>query len=286
MSRYLFNEGSFDSLDVGIVDSTVHVLELEPDGRLFVDRRPLRAGATARLLAESRTGHATRGLPRYTVMGERELSGPPAFEVAAHFRNGIEIVYERRTHLVVDGGAFAFTMRGAMEKRADIDGCMDAVLATLRFRDDAWDGVERYPGLYVTNDLAFEIAEQSFTDRTIHELDAALPGEEALGVLIERAAMPHGATLGDAARAHVQADGRRLPLHKVLALGELAAFGAPAVEVVSEWTYRGVARHCRQLHVAAARAAHLIVSTTAPALQADVCDRYFDEIVSTLALHG
>ncbi|HVY45288.1 MAG TPA: DcrB-related protein [Minicystis sp.] len=286
MSRYMFHEGSFESPDdVGLVDSTVHVLELDGAHRLFVDRRPLRAGATPRLLAASRTGQLERSLTRYTLIGERDAAGLPGFEVAAHYRVDSDLVYERRTHVAFDGGAFGFTMRGPMAARGDVDGRMDALLTSVRFRDETWDDAAFDACVYVTNDVAFDLPATSFVDRTIHELDAALPDDESLGLLVEREPVPAGATIGELARAHGKEQGRRLPLYGVLDVAELHVGRLPAVAVAAQWSYRGGPRLARALHVHTG-AAHLAISATAPAPHKETLDRLFDQILATLDVHA
>jgi hypothetical protein len=132
------NEGSFDSLDVGMIDSTVHVLRWGGDARLFVEKRPLRNGATLRAIARSRTQHESRALSKFNVLAEREVEvgGIAMLEVAAFFRDETDIVYQRRTHIIRPPWAFTFTLRGDMASRADLDARMDRLLTTLRYRTD------------------------------------------------------------------------------------------------------------------------------------------------------
>lgn len=136
MTTYFINEGTFDSLDVGMVDSTVHLLRFPGGVRLLIDRKPLRNGASPRALALSRTQHESRQLPKFTVLAEREgeVHGMSTFDVAAYFRSGADLVYQLRRHFVRQPLAFAFTLRGAMASRDDIDARMDRLLDTLRFR--------------------------------------------------------------------------------------------------------------------------------------------------------
>ena len=140
MTRYFMNEGSFDSLDVGMIDSTVHVLRFEGGVRLFVEKKPLRDGATLRAIAHSRTQHELRAFSKFNVLAEREaeFQGIAMFDVAAFYRNEDEtdIVYQRRTHVIRPPWAFTLTLRGDMASRADLDARMDELLTTLRFRTD------------------------------------------------------------------------------------------------------------------------------------------------------
>lgn len=134
MSHYFFNEGTFDSLDIGLVDSTIHVLQFADETRLFIDRKPLRVGATPRDLATARTELDARVLQKLTVMDQRDSGS--AFDVAAYYRDGDDLVYQLQRHFVRPPSAFTFTLRGPMAARGDIDARMDRLFATLRFRRD------------------------------------------------------------------------------------------------------------------------------------------------------
>lgn len=132
MSRYFFNEGSFESLDVGVVDTTIHVLRFAEGVRLFLDRKPVRRGATPKDLATARNGYEARELPRFTVLDRRDEAATS--DVAAYFREGEDIVYQLRRHFVEGPTAYALTLRGRMEDRAKLDAWMASIFASLRFR--------------------------------------------------------------------------------------------------------------------------------------------------------
>jgi hypothetical protein len=137
---------------------------------------------------------------------------------------------------------------------------------------------------YVTNDLTFEL-DEAYTDLTIHELDAPLPGPDrrVLSVLVEREPLPAAKDFADAVREHVRADGRQLPLHDVREVRELSVSGAPAMAVVFTWAYAGVRHWGRQIHVLAGTS-HLVLSATAPEAHRAACDQYFDRLIETLKL--
>jgi hypothetical protein len=134
----MINEGSFESLDVGMVDTTVNVLDLPGGLRLFVDRRPLREGATPRDLARSRTDHEARAQAKFTVLREGlgEVGSLPVYHVAAYFLEDAELVYQRRAHFIQYRTAFVLTLRGPMPAREGVDASLDQVLGTLVFRPD------------------------------------------------------------------------------------------------------------------------------------------------------
>jgi hypothetical protein len=134
MSRYFFNEGSFESLDAGAVDRTIHVLRFADGLRLFVDRKPLRRGATPRDIALARNAHEGRLLPRFTVVEER--ADGATFDVVAYFREGEELVCQLRRHFVRYPNAYTFTLRGPMAARPKLDQWMTAICESVRFRPD------------------------------------------------------------------------------------------------------------------------------------------------------
>jgi hypothetical protein len=136
MTAYSFNEGSFDSLDVGVVDSTVHNLEFEDGSRLTVERRTMREGATIEALARDRTQHEARERPRYTVQAERQgtFAGHPGFEVAAYYPEGADVRYQLRRHVAHPPVSFVFTMTGPVAARDALDARMERVFGTLRLR--------------------------------------------------------------------------------------------------------------------------------------------------------
>jgi hypothetical protein len=132
------NEASFDPLDVGMVDSTVHVLKFAGETKLFVEKRPLDDDATLDVIGRARTQYESERLSRLSVLSEREVEfgGTPMFDVAAYFCDEAEIVYQRRTHFIWPPWSFTLTLRGEMASRADLDARMDTLLATLRVRAD------------------------------------------------------------------------------------------------------------------------------------------------------
>jgi hypothetical protein len=137
--------------------------------------------------------------------------------------------------------------------------------------------------LYMTNDLAFELPAGGFEDLTVHELEMPLPGGQALGLVIAREPLPPGTGLAEAVRAHVEAEGRRLPFHRLVEQRERVIAGKAAIEVIARWAYRGVQHHARAIHVADA-GVRLVFSTSAPAEHQAACDTTFDRLVSTLTL--
>ena len=138
MSRYFFAEGSFESLDVGMVDATTHVLRFAGGARLFVESKPLRRGATARDLATARNEHEARALSKFTLLEERAAEAPAdVADVAAFFQDGAELVYQLRRHFVRARSAYTFTLRGRMDEREKLEGWMASIFTSARFRPDA-----------------------------------------------------------------------------------------------------------------------------------------------------
>ncbi len=297
MSRYFINEGTFESLDVGFRDTTINVLALPGGARLFVDREPLRADSTPEDLAAARSEHEAQRLAKFTVLAEREghLGGVPTFEVAARFRDEMDLVYQRRrTHFVrqryaVLGATRCAGLRGAMDRarRADsADGrrAGDPALPGAGVNPAGAGGTSIAMALYVSNELAFELPAGSFEDLTVHELEAPLPGGLAMGLLVARTPIPAGSGLAEVVRAHVAAEARRLPFHEVVAERERLVAGCPAIEVIARWTHTGRSHHAREVHLATAAGVRLTFSMTAPVAHQTACDAYLDRLIATLEL--
>lgn len=139
MSRYFINEGAFDLPGGRARDTTIHVLALAGGARLLIDRAPLRDDAGLQDLAQERSQLEAQQHHKFTVLAEREgsLGGAPTLEIAAQYREEMDVVYERRVHFVRGRTAFTLTLRGPLQARADLDTRMDGVLETLRFRGEA-----------------------------------------------------------------------------------------------------------------------------------------------------
>jgi hypothetical protein len=135
VGRYFFNEGSFESLDLGMDDTTIHILRFADGVRLFIDRKPVRRGATPRDLAIARNGHEARALPRFTILDTRD--DRTTCDVAAYFRDREELVYQLRRHFIQPPTAYTFTLRGQMADRAKLDAWMASIFTSLRFRPEA-----------------------------------------------------------------------------------------------------------------------------------------------------
>jgi hypothetical protein len=135
LSRYFFNEGSFESLDVAMDDTTIHVLRFADGVRLFVDRKPVRRGATPRDLAIARNAHEGKMLSRFTILDTRDDQA--TCDVAAYFRDREGIVYQLRRHFIHPPTAYTLTLRGQMADRAKLDAWMASIFTSLRFRPEA-----------------------------------------------------------------------------------------------------------------------------------------------------
>src|SRR5690242_11899890 len=129
--------------------------------------------------------------------------------------------------------------------------------------------------LYKTNELAFEVPDEGFEDRTLHELDAHLPGNHVLGLLVMRKPMPPGAGLKEAVRAHLEGEAERLSFYRVNEVRERLVAGSAAIEVLSGWAHGGVQLYVREVHVAC-RGTRLTFSMNATFEHQEACDTYFD----------
>jgi hypothetical protein len=284
--RYFFDGGWFDALDVGVVDDTVHVLELPDGARLVVDRAPADSSQTARSIATTRTDLEAGALAKFAVISERDEG--VTCDVAAYFHDGGQLAYQLRRHLVRSPWAVTFTLRGPLASRAELDARMDRIFGTLVFRASAAEplavATTGDPALYVCNDLAFELSPGGFRDHTVHELCVQLRDGDALELMIARAESPPGSGLAEAVRAHVEAEARRLPFHAVLGRREIRVAGREAIDVTARWAFRAVEYHARGIHVGVG-GGRLMFAATAPIRHQAACDDYMARLVSTLNVH-
>jgi len=136
LAIYYLNEGSFELGDDGVVDVTVHTLDVEAFGtnlRLMVERAPFPGGSLA---AFSERGVALLGerLRGYALLGTRESEGATEF-CARYLGDDGGASYLRYAHVATSGGVLSFSVTAPIAKRDAGDAFMDEVLASLRFRD-------------------------------------------------------------------------------------------------------------------------------------------------------
>jgi hypothetical protein len=134
--------------------------------------------------------------------------------------------------------------------------------------------------MYVMNEAVFDLPDVGFVDKTVHDLDAELPGDRALGFLVVRTPMAPGASLREAVEEHLLREAKRLPGYRILDDHELSIGGEPAIGVRSRWRYDKGDLYTREAHVAAG-GLRLTFAMTAPLDHKDGCDQSLSHVIST-----
>lgn len=141
---------------------------------------------------------------------------------------------------------------------------------------------------YYMNELAFELPDMGFVDRTIYDLDGQLPNGDVLGVLVVREPIAPGKSLREAVDEHLLREAKRLGGYAVLGDREATIGGAPAIEVCTRWRHGRGAYYTREAHLDHAGAtgtrARLLITMTTPLHAKGACDEHVDHLLSTLRL--
>jgi hypothetical protein len=134
---------------------------------------------------------------------------------------------------------------------------------------------------YYIDEARFALPDKDLVDRTVHVLEAKLPGGDALGLLVLRRTVEEGKSLRDLARDHVADDARRLGGFVVIDETETTIAGAPAILVSSRWRHGGAVLYQRQAHVAV-HWKWMLFAVTGPLAERAACDEAFEGILSSL----
>ena len=134
---------------------------------------------------------------------------------------------------------------------------------------------------YYINEAVFALPDREFVDRTVHVLEAKLPDDDAIGLLVLRRPIGEHKTLRDLVKDHVDDDAKRLSGFTVIDQAESTVAGAPAILVRSRWRHSGKVLYQRQAHLAV-NWTWLLFAVTGPLLDSAACDDTFDSVLSTL----
>jgi hypothetical protein len=134
---------------------------------------------------------------------------------------------------------------------------------------------------YFMNEMAIDLPELGFVDRSIHDLDAALPSGDVVGLLVVRHTLRPEESLREAVREHRVREATRLAGYTVLGDAETTAGGAPAVVLSTRWHNGHVAFYTREAHVARSGTWLIFAATTVLGAR-EGCDAYLDHLLSTL----
>ncbi len=133
------------------------------------------------------------------------------------------------------------------------------------------------------NEGAFELPEIGLVDRTVHLLEAPLPGGGALGLSIARAPIPPGRTLRELASAYLLGEAERRSGYAVLEERDGERAGAPAIDVCARFRQDGSVTYQRQAHLCAS-STWILFEMTAPLAEREACDEHMERVLATLKL--
>lgn len=136
---------------------------------------------------------------------------------------------------------------------------------------------------YYMNELAFELPDIGFVDRTAYDLDGQLPNGDVLGLLVVREPLPPGKSLREAVNEHLLREATRLGGYAVLGDREATISGAPAIEVSTRWRHGRGAFYTREAHVQTPRE-RIVFAATSIFSAREACDEHVDHVLSTLRL--
>ena len=134
---------------------------------------------------------------------------------------------------------------------------------------------------YYLNEAALDLPERTFQDKTIHGLEAKLPGDKTLGVFVHRRAVAGDKNLRDLVDEHVRLNQQRLMGFTVLDEARAAVGGVPGFVLRTRW--RSEKKELCQLQAHVVREGqHMVFAVSAPMDERAACDETFDSILATL----
>jgi hypothetical protein len=125
---------------------------------------------------------------------------------------------------------------------------------------------------YYLNEAVIDLPERRFVDKTIHGLEAKLPGDKTLGVLVHRRPV---------ADENIELNQRRLGSFTVIDEKEALVGGLPAILLRTSWRREGRDLYQRQAHVIVGTQV-LILAVSAPLDERRACDDTFAIMVETI----
>lgn len=134
---------------------------------------------------------------------------------------------------------------------------------------------------YYLNEAVIDLPERPFLDKTIHGLEAKLPGDKTLGVLVHRRPVEGNKTLQELVDESITLNKTRLLAFKVLDEAERAVGGVPAILLRTSWRRENSELYQLQAHVV--RDGNVIVfAVSGPLDEQAACDETFDSMVATI----
>lgn len=137
---------------------------------------------------------------------------------------------------------------------------------------------------YYLNEAVFDLPERPFTDKTVHGLEAKLPGDKTLGVLVHRRALEgpdREKTVQQVVDDSVALNQKRLGAFAVLDRADAVVGGAPGVLLRTSWRSAKEDLYQLQAHVLF-EGKHMIFAVGAPLDHRAACDETFDALLESI----
>jgi hypothetical protein len=134
---------------------------------------------------------------------------------------------------------------------------------------------------YYMNEAVFDLPGRRFLDKTVHGLDAKLPGNQTLGVLVHRREVGPTESLRQVVDDNIALNRKRLSFYELIDDRQVSVSGVPGVVVRASW--RSEKSHYIQLqaHVVFDGKA-MIFAVTAPIHERPVCEETFEVLLGSL----
>jgi hypothetical protein len=134
---------------------------------------------------------------------------------------------------------------------------------------------------YYLNEAALDLPNRTFEDKTIHGLEAKLPGDKTLGVFVHRRPIEGEKSLRELVDEHVRLNQKRLMGFSVVDEVPAPVGGVPGFVLRTRW--RSEKKELCQLQAHVVRGGqHMIFAVGGPIDERAACDEAFDSILATL----
>jgi hypothetical protein len=121
----------------------------------------------------------------------------------------------------------------------------------------------------------------AYADRSVNVIEVPGPDGSELGLLIERAPIPHGKSLREVATAKEEKHARELRGYTVLAQGERLVDGLPALETRLRWRHPDGPIYNMLVHVGLDGVC-LTFITSCRWERAEACDAWLEALLSSI----
>ena len=135
---------------------------------------------------------------------------------------------------------------------------------------------------YYMNEAVIDLPERRFIDKTIHGLEAKLPGDETLGVLVTRRPVERERSLRALVDENIELNQRRLGRFTIIDEKQASVGGLPAILLRASWRRDGHDLYQAQAHVVVGPQL-LIFAVSGPLEERRACDDTFGVMVETIS---